>query len=951
MNIKNRLLLSFVLVTFIPICIIGVVSYFQSKQALEQASLIALKTIADLKVERIEDFFKEQETDIRTAQKYYNIRTNLPIMSRFADNRTHPSYVAAKKMLDEQLQTFQKVSGYLDVMLLDMKGQIVYVSNASHEQKDLGKYLPGLGIQAYMKGQKEIFFSELFLNDRENEIPSMLITAPIHDMDNTLVGVIALEIDMSQIYSFIQETKGLGETGETLIAKKVGQNVLFLNPLRHDRTTALVRKVNIGHYSSRPIQHAVQGHEGSGRSKDYRHEETISVWRYIPSLDWGLVAKIDTSEAFSAVQGLKIFLIVIGSSILLLVTIIATVFARSITRPISSLQKGMAIVQKGKLDFKVKIDSGDEIASLAENFNVMIDNINHRNKDLNDLKYAMDQAAIVAITDHKGIIQSVNDKFCGLSKYSREELIGQDHRIVNSGSHSKAYIKNLWTTVANGKVWRGQFKNKAKDGSIYWVDSTIVPFLDEKGKPYQYLAIRTNITKQKFNEEEIKRLVQYDELTGLPNRTLFNDRLNQVILRNRWNNRPFAVMFIDLDRFKFINDTMGHAAGDQLLQALALRLRECLRDGDTVARMGGDEFTALLPEIAKPEDAAFVAEKMINALKRPFSIGNQELFVTVSIGLSLFPDNGTDAETLMKNADTAMYHAKESGRGCFKAYSLKLQSGKRENLALESALHCALDREEFRLYYQPLVDLQSGKIIGMEALLRWEREGHGLVSPLKFIPVAEKNGLILSIGTWVMKTATRQIKEWTAFGDKELTVSVNVSALQFQQADFIEQVSGIVDDSGIKPGALKLELTESLLMEHQEDVVEKLQELKAIGVQSAIDDFGTGYSSLGYLKRFPVESLKIDRIFIRNLPEDSNDIVLTEAIISLAHNLGLKVVAEGIETQAQLAFLQARECDVGQGYLFSRPVSGEDFTELLKKDGLSDSIVPEFFEGIMKNGA
>jgi len=941
MRIRTKLILSFAFATLLPILFIGVTSFQQFKKTLTQNRIEELKTIADLKVEKIETFFEAQEANLIIARDSLNVRANLPILSEFVHDPQALEYLGAKQMLDRQLKSLQLNYDYFDVMLVGLDGKIAYTSNEAHASKDLGQALPDPGHEAFREGQRGLYFSEVFLNDREGGKISMLMTAPVYGFQEDLIGVIALEVDMAPIYEFIQNPIGLGKTGETLIGRKAGSSVLFLNPLRHDPATALRKSIPLGSPEALPIQEAVLGHQSSGLSRDYRNKEIIAVWRYISLLNWGLVAKIDTEEAFASVEALKHFLLIAIGLTLLAGAAISASIAKSITRPVQLLKDGIDIVSRGRLDYRVKVASRDEIGSLSAHLNTIFADIKKRNKDLNDFKMALDASSIVAITDQKGIIQYVNDKFCEISQYRRDELLGQDHRILNSGHHPASFIREMWTTIANGGVWQGIFKNKAKDGSYYWVNSTIVPILNEQGKPYQYLAVRNDITDQKNTEKEIRRMIHYDNLTGLPNRTLFNERLNQALKQRAWEKRPFAVMFLDLDRFKLINDSLGHAAGDTLLKEVSGRLTKCLRDDDTVARMGGDEFTLLLPVIAKKEDAFFVAQKINTVLKRPFLIAKEELFVTGSIGISIYPDDGKDVETLMKNADAAMYQAKENGRGQFTAFAPGILMEGKHDLSLTSALHHALERNEFCLHYQPLTDLRQGKIIGMEALIRWARPGSGLVPPGRFIPLVEETGLILPIGTWVLETAAKQLKSWEALGFQGLCVSVNVSALQFQQSDFPKRVEGLMKGLGLAAGTLKLEITESLLMRNQDKVITTLKVLKDIGVHFAIDDFGTGFSSLSYLRKFPLESLKVDRSFVMNLPENKDDAVIASTIITLGHQLGLKVTAEGIETQAQLAFLQARGCDVGQGYLFSRPIPAEDFTRLLKKDVPPESGPPE----------
>ncbi|MBN4054761.1 EAL domain-containing protein, partial [Nitrospira defluvii] len=423
----------------------------------------------------------------------------------------------------------------------------------------------------------------------------------------------------------------------------------------------------------------------------------------------------------------------------------------------------------------------------------------------------------------------------------------------------------------------------------------------------------------------------YDGLTRLPNSVLFKDRLNQAIKHARRNKNRLAVMFLRLNRYKQINNALGHTGGDQLLQDVARRLTQCLRESDTVARMGGIEFIALLPTLKNGKSVPLVIDKIFKVLEKPFMIGQTEIFVTGSIGLSLYPENGEDAEILLNNAYIAMCRAKEKGKWKLAFFSPNLQTKASHDLDVESALHHALERGEFQIYYQPQVNLKNGKIVGVEALLRWERPGQGIVAPAKFIPQAEETGLILPIGRWVLMTAALQVKAWHEIGFRQLTVAVNVSALQFEENDFVEYVYRATREIGLEMNVLKLELTESILMKKREEVVTKMQQLKEMGVHLSIDDFGTGYSSLSYLKRFPIESIKIDRSFIHGILNDADDAVITKAIIALAHHLRLTVVAEGIETEEQLAFLENHRCDIGQGYLFSRPLPPRAFTLFLNR--------------------
>jgi diguanylate cyclase (GGDEF)-like protein len=443
-----------------------------------------------------------------------------------------------------------------------------------------------------------------------------------------------------------------------------------------------------------------------------------------------------------------------------------------------------------------------------------------------------------------------------------------------------------------------------------------------------------DITKRKQAEERLHYLANFDPLTGLPNRTLFSDRLSQALQRASWHKRSVAVLFLDLDRFKNINDTLGHAFGDLVLKNVSERLTACVREGDTVARLGGDEFVLILDNLAQEEDTRLIAQKVLSALSSPFSVEGHEFFITTSIGIALSPNDGNTYESLIKNADTAMYRAKEKGKNNYQHYSPALNARISERLALETHLRRALERNEFELHYQPLVAPAGGKVVGVEALLRWKRPGKGMIPPSEFVPVAEETGLILPIGEWVLQTACAQNMAWQSAGLPPIRVAVNLSGGQFQQQNLVETIAKTLRESGLGPQYLELELTESIIMKSTDATVTTLRRLDALGTKISVDDFGTGYSSLSYLKRFPVSTLKIDRSFIHDLITDPDDKAIVKAIITLAHSLKLAVVAEGVETQEQLNFLQALQCDQVQGNLFSQPLGAEETTRMLTNERL-----------------
>jgi diguanylate cyclase (GGDEF)-like protein len=477
-----------------------------------------------------------------------------------------------------------------------------------------------------------------------------------------------------------------------------------------------------------------------------------------------------------------------------------------------------------------------------------------------------------------------------------------------------------------------------RDGVEIPIEDSVSPIHDRDGKATGAVIVFRDVSAARAMALLMVHSAQHDFLTGLPNRMLLNDRVSQAIVLAHRHMKKVAVLFLDLDGFKHINDSLGHPIGDKLLQSIAKRLVDCGRSSDTVSRQGGDEFVVLLSEVEQSDDAAITARRMLQAVAEPHSIGQHDLHVTASIGLSIYPDDGLDAETLIKNADTAMYQAKENGHQSFQFFKPAMNVRAVERQSIEESLRRALERQEFALQYQPIINLGTGEITGAEALIRWTHPTRGPVSPAQFIPIAEDCGLILPIGNWVLREACKQAQAWTHAGLTLATMAVNISAMEFRDERFLDGVFAALKDTGLDPRSLELELTESVLMKRAESTESILKTLRARGVQVAVDDFGTGYSSLSYLRKFPIDALKIDQSFVRQITTAPDETTIVTAVISMGRSLKLRVVAEGVETQEELAFLQAHHCDEAQGYFFSRPLPPEQFAKLLAT-GISQTVL------------
>ncbi len=550
------------------------------------------------------------------------------------------------------------------------------------------------------------------------------------------------------------------------------------------------------------------------------------------------------------------------------------------------------------------------------------------------LSGALDQSgSVVVISNRRGLVEYVNPRFTEVTGYDPDEVIGKPASMLRSPETPSRVVDEIRDAGRQHHKWRGELLNRRKSGERYWALISISPVCDENDEVTHYVTVGDDVTEIKETQFQMERLAFYDTLTGLANRQLFRERLEQVLRGATRNQRPAALLYLDLDRFKRVNDTLGHDAGDALLNAIGERLGQCVRKEDSVARLGGDEFTVLLAEVDGPAGAAVVARKILDALSESVRLAAQEVFVSASIGITLIPQDGIDATVLLKNADLAMYRAKDQGRNNYQFFRREMNEQAAERLMLENDLRRSFYRSELSLLYLPLVSRTTGQVVSLEALLRWQHPQRGLLAPGSFISVAEESGLIVPIGQWVLRTACSQIKALQEDGYPDIGVSVNLSARQFRDPNLVGSVQATLTGTGLEAPFLQLEITESLLMENLEEAIATLWELKEIGVSVYIDDFGVGYSSLSYLKRLPVDSLKVDRSFVQDIPADRDDMEITAAVIAMAHKLRLSVVAEGVETTEQLEFLEENHCDFYQGHLFSEPLPCDELRDFLRQFG------------------
>ena len=654
-------------------------------------------------------------------------------------------------------------------------------------------------------------------------------------------------------------------------------------------------------------------------------------YQHIPAQNWYVVSLVPQSTLLAPMQSIRNM-----GWLLLLLSVLMTllmnqVFAARVVKPIAAIADGFKRFQQGVLDDAWRMQLPRSLAQVQELvvwFNTFLDSMAKRREADTRLRIAataFESQEAMLVTDAQRTILQVNGAFTALTGYSAQEAVGQNPSLLNSGRHDRAFFVDMAQQLREHGHWQGEIWNRRKDGTIYLEWLTITGVKDEHGATTHYVATMTDITQRKATEEEIRQLAFYDPLTQLPNRRLLNERLHHALVSMGRQPRCAALMLLDLDKFKLINDTLGHDMGDLLLRNVAQRLLACVREGDTVARLGGDEFVVLLEGLsASPDEAAsqakLVGQKMLQALALPHELNGAPFQGSASFGVTIVSDPASLTDELLKQADIAMYQAKEAGRNALRFFDPVMQQAVLDRAALEIDLHQGLAQHQFAIYLQPVLHGQA--VRGAEVLIRWQHPKRGLVLPADFIPLAEETGVIVPLGLWALQMACEQLVQWASQPDKaHWVLSVNVSPRQFRHPDFVPQVVQVLTATGADPARLKIEITESLLINNLDDAIAKMHALKAHGVHFSLDDFGTGYASLAYLKRMPLSEIKIDYSFVRDVLSDPSDAITVRTILALGQSMGLDVVAEGVETEEQMAFLLAYGCELFQGFLFSPPIA------------------------------
>lgn len=767
--------------------------------------------------------------------------------------------------------------------------------------------------------------SEPFITTKDDQNAVLMLTAPVFSSDGKLMAILAGSLGLTRptMLGNIAKTV-IGKTGHLYLVTADGRLIMHPDKVRLSQPLFAPGANSL-------FDEALRGYEGTDETVEPTGKRVLTSYKKISSAGWILVARYPDDEAFSPFTKMAWRFVNLLAAACILVLAAVWWITRGLLRPLASLTR--EIKRNSIADGKVSaIDVGAkaEIGDLERAFNDLVGRLHDRE---DTLVHTMQSYQLITdnstdlITKHTGdgVITYASPACKALLGVSTEDVL-RHSALEFVHPRDREAVRTTFREAARDRAPKAiTYRMRRADHQYVWFETTLRRMSGQRGDTGEVLCISRDISERKRMEEYLHDLARRDVLTELPNRTLLEESIGKALVEAHRNNQTVAILVIDLDRFKNINDTLGHNAGDKLLKLAASRLKACIRPSDIVARWGGDEFVILLPGLRSVDIAAGVAERCLEALSQPFDVDGRSLHITTSIGISMFPDGGTGAEVLIKNADTAMYRAKAQGGDCYSIYAAEMNARAQERLSMESDLYFALDRNQLLLHYQPLISAKTGKLVGAEALLRWKHPELGLVAPGRFIPIAEDTGLIGKIGEWVLQQACSQMAEWRARGLLPIRLSVNLSSRQFRKDTLVNTISAVLRETRFDPQLLELEITETLLMENVKRSSAVIEELKSIGVRLSIDDFGTGYSSLSYLKRFPLNSVKIDRSFVSDVTTSESDASIVRATVALAKSLELKIIAEGVETKEQMDFLTQHGCDELQGFLFNKPMPPREF--------------------------
>jgi len=928
LSITKKLIVYILTASFIPLLLFGFGAINQSKIILKNEMDKLTHDLLSEKQKNIELMMGSAESLISNIVALDEIKTTLSSESTEVNNYNK---LTARGKVRDILSGYSNLKGLISIDIFSLDGAHYSVGDTLNSEQ-IREGLKEKLINEALASKEKIIWNgiedNVNVNSRYDKVVTLSSAIKVIEKSTFKakpVGIILVNFDIDTFYEALRPY-GFSEASYTLVDSK---NRIICSP----------KKEEIGKVSDIDFIK-----KGKGKTDFYKENNDgnpiFSAYSVFNKGDWVIRGAIPVSvlnEKTSAISNNILMLLI---TCFVLVIILSAMMSKQYLTPIKKMTELFRKTKDGTIDLKMRLETNlkDEIGELVLWFNTFLES-------LEAMKNAEEALEKELRNDFRRTVENLQNIVFKLK-------LNDEGKIIFTLFEGRLAHKLFFdTNEVNGKqideVFKGEsiesidyYREKALKGEVTSFEGslmgkffyiTLSPIMDS-GEVVEVVGSAMDITELKEAEQKIRFMAYYDSLTLLPNRMLFKERLNTEIAHALRRGNMVTTMFLDLDEFKLINDTLGHAIGDRLLQEVANKLKECVNEDDTVARMGGDEFILLFPYVKEIKEMEHMAQKILDTLKKPFIIENNELYVTTSIGLSIFPLDGKDIDVLIKNADMAMYRAKDQGRDNYQFFTTAMNQKAHDRLQMERSIRKALEKNEFSLFYQPKVDISTGIITGAEALIRWVHPMYGFIPPNEFIPIAEESGLIIPIGEWVLNTACKQHKVWMDSGYKDLTIAVNISAKQFQQEEFIDRITNIIHDTKVNPSMLELEITENSIMQDTNKNIITLNELKSMGMKISIDDFGTGFSSLSYIMKFAADILKIDKSFISNLATSSSNTAITIAIINMAHSLNLKVIAEGVETNEQLEFLKLQNCNEMQGYLFSKPVPAVEFEKMLMED-------------------